>query len=292
MGGGGEMTVRYAPYLEKTHRMLTGVDVVPPVFTMNQALNQAFFNSPYATGNVFERITPERGFFGNIAGEPSQFYRIEDFPSLWDMFGKFMGGLDLHMLWGDVYEDVVHGPEVANSIAAHSALLRDEIDSRVLPQFLIGMRDINAVQATTFVIGKSIIYDAHVKSVNEFAGNLRIASLDLSYKIWFKHLDWSASVVGVYNELFKSYYSTKFDNDARQLEYESKHRLWDLGLFEYARAFTGALNGAAATVGRNEPSQLQKSLGGVLSGAAAGASIGGPYGAAAGAVLGLAGSFM
>src|SRR5262245_60995913 len=123
MGGGGEVTVRYAPYLEKTHRMLTGVDVVPPFFTMNAALNELWHKSTYKGG--WTELDIDRGYFGVIEGDPTRAYRLEDFPSLWDMFGKFMGGMDLHLLWSDVYEDVVHGPEVANSIAAHSALLRD-----------------------------------------------------------------------------------------------------------------------------------------------------------------------
>jgi hypothetical protein len=292
MGGGGEVTVRYAPYLEKTHRILTGVDIVAgPINTMLQALNAAFYKSPYKTG--YKELTPERGFFGVIEGDPGRTYLLEDFPSLWDMFGKFMGGLDLHLLWADVYEDTVHGPEIANSIDAHSALLRDEIDIKVLPAFLAGMRDINAIQSTSFIIGKAIIYDTHTKVVSEYGANLRIAALDLSYKIWFKHLDWSAGVVGTYSELFKLYFATKMENDARQLEYKVKDALWDLGLFEYARAFTGALNGAAATTGRNEPSQLVKSLSGVISGAATGTMAGGfPYGTAVGAGAGLAGSFM
>jgi len=290
MGSNGEVTVRYAPYLEKTHRVLTGVDVEPPFFTMMQALNAAWHKSPYKDG--FDSINVDRGFFGTVESDPTKFYRIESFPSLWDMFGKFMGGLDLHLLWGDVYEDVVHGPEVANSIAAHSALLRDEVDIKIMPNFLAGMRDINAIQSSVFIVGKALIYDAHTKAVSEFGANLRIAALDLSFKLWNKHLDWDSTVIKTYSDMYKLYFAVKFDNDRSELEYKVKDVLWDLGLFEYARAFTGTLNGAAATTGRNEPSQLMKSLSGTISGAATGYQVGGEYGAIAGAALGLAGSFI
>lgn len=290
MSSTGENTIRYAPYLEKIHRLNTGVDVEAPLYTMQQAMNAAFFKSPYKTGIEF--IDPNRGYFGVVEGAPERAYKLEDFPSLWDMFGKFMGGLDLHLLWGDVYEDVVHGPEIADSITAHSALLRDEIDSKVLPSFLAGMRDINAIQSTTFVIGKAVIYDTHTKAVSEFGGALRIAALDLSYKIWFKHLDWSTSVVTVYDGLFKSYFEIKLENDIKQLEYKVKDVLWDLGLFDYARSFIGALNGASAMTGKNEPSQATKALGGALSGAAAGTAISPGWGTAIGAAVGLGASFM
>lgn len=291
MSSTGENTVRYAPYLEKIHRVNTGVDVVPPIWTMQQALNAAFHSSPYRIA-LENQTEPNRGFFGVIAGDIKRHYNLSDFPSLWDMFGKFMGGLDLHLLWADVYEDVVHGPEIANTITAHSALLRDEIDSKVLPNFLAGMRDINAIQSTTFVIGKALIYDTHTKAVSEFGGALRIAALDLTYKMWFKHLDWSTSVVTVYDGLFKSYFEIKFEHDVKDMEYRVKETLWNLNLFDYARAFIGTLNGAAAMTGRNEPSQATKAIGGALSGAAAGAAVGGPYGAIAGAALGLSASFL
>lgn len=290
MSSSGETTVRYAPYLEKLHRQISGVDITPPFFTMTAALNEAFHKSPYKTG--FNSINPDRGFFGVVAGEPNITYTLDSFPSLWDMFGKFMGGLDLHLLWSDVYEDVVHGPEIANSIAAHSALLRDEIDIKVLPQFLAGMRDINAIQSTTFVIGKALIYDAHTKAVSEFAGALRVASLDLSFKLWTKHLDWSTQVINAYSEMFKLYFAIKMDNDRNELEYKVKDVLWDLGLFEYARAYIGALNGAAAMTGRNEPSQATKALAGAASGAAMGTAISPGWGTAIGAVVGLGASFI
>jgi len=251
MGGDTQVTVRYAPYLEKLHRTISGIDVENVVFTMTQALNAVWHKSPYKEG--FEKINVDRGFFGVIEGDPTLHYRIEDFPSLWDMFGKFMGGMDLHVLWGDVYEDVVHGPEIANTVTAHAALLKDELDTRVLPQFLGGMRDINAIQSTTFVIGKALIYDTHTKAVNEFAGNLRIAALDLSQRMWARHLDWDAQVITVYTNMFKEYFSIKLDNDARQLEYDTKDLLWDLSLFDHARAYIGALNGAAAATQQTTP---------------------------------------
>jgi len=68
--------------------------------------------------------------------------------------------------------------------------------------------------------------------------------------------------------------------------------MWNINLFENARAILGAMSGTAATASGNEPSQAQKSLGGAASGAAAGYMIGGGYGAVIGGIIGLALSFM
>jgi len=282
--------VRYAPYLEAAHHeMIFEPDRVTVTHGLNYAFNAALNQSPY---NSYEAINYNEGFFGVDKNDSSIVYEIKNFPSLWDMFGKFIGGVDVCDLWGQVYENITNGPEINNAVAAHSELLQDDINSKVLPSFLAGMRDINAVQSTAFVVGKSIIQSTHVKAVNKFAGDLRIHTLDISTQVWAKHLDWNKAVVMSYADLHKLYYSAKMDLDKIAYEYQSKDILWDLSLFDYARAFLGALNGAmGATGGSNQPSQTSQAIGGALSGAALGASVGGAPGAAIGGVLGAAASF-
>lgn len=283
-GGGGDSqsTVRYAPYLESAHsRILDHGGSDEPVISFIDAFNATVGASPYG---AYEQINVDEGYFGSG-------YEISSFPTLWDMFGKFMAGLDVHVLWGQVYEDVVQGPEIENVVSAQSALLQDEIDTTVMPKFVAGMRDINSVQATTFVIGKAMIQDAHVKSINSFAAKLRLHAIDISNAQWTKHLDWNQSVIGTFSEMFKLYYASKMDMDRNNLEYQAKNSMWDINLFESARGIIGAMTGAAATASKNEPSQTRKAIGGAMAGAAAGAAFG-PWGMAGGAVLGLAASFL
>lgn len=290
MGGGSpDNTVRYAPYLEEAHSAILdhgGVD--EPVISFIDTFNAVQGTSPYST---YGQIDVDEGYFGIRTDDPSLTYEMKNFPSLWDMFGKFMGGLDVHDLWGKVYDDVIKGPEIENAVSAQSALLQDEIDVNVMPKFLSGMRDINSVQTTTFVIGKSIIQDAHVKSINKFASQIRIHAITMANDQWSKHLSWNESVIRTFSEMFKLYYASRMDIDRVNLEYLSKNAMWDINLFENARSILGALSGAAATAAGNEPSQTQKAIGGAATGAAAGAAFG-PWGAAIGGVLGLAMSFL
>lgn len=286
MGGGGgdsEQTVRFAPYLEEAHgRILDHRGSDYPVISFVDAFNEAAGASPYSE---YAQVEVNEGYFG--AG-----YVASDFPSLWDMFGKFMAGLDVHDVWGQIYEDVIQGPEIENAISAQSALIQDDIDTTVMPKFLAGMRDINSVQATTFVIGKAIIQDTHVKAINKFASQIKIHAITISNEQWAKHLDWNASVISTFSEMFKLYYASKLDMDRANLEYQAKDGMWDINLFENARGILGAMSGAAASSGGgNEPSQTQKAIGGAATGAAAGAAFG-PWGAAIGGVIGLALSFL
>jgi hypothetical protein len=81
------------------------------------------------------------------------------------------------------------------------------------------------------------------------------------------------------------------DEREDQMRWDAKHLMWDLNLMEPVRGMLGALGGGHPIKDENEPSQMQRSIGGMLSGAAAGASIGGPMAAFIGGGLGLAASF-
>jgi len=297
-GGGGdsEQTIRYAPYLEEFHSDILnhdGHDEADSSFI--DIFNATLGGSPYGG---YEQIDIDEGFFGMTVADPSITYEIKNFPSLWDMFGKFMAGLDVHDLWGQIYEDVIRGPEIENAVSAQSALLQDEIDTNVMPKFLAGMRDINSVQATTFVIGKAIIQDAHVKAINKFSGGIRLHALDISNDQWANHLKWDESVMRIYSELFKLYYASRLDIDKANLEYQAKDGMWDINLFENARGILSAMAGGAATASQNDPSQSSKAIGGALTGAAiggymaSGTAMGGPVGAVLGGIIGLGMSFL
>lgn len=283
--------VRYAPYLERAHKWILNDDNdVAPNTTAFTLFNDALGKSPYDQMDIHN---PDEGMFG-YKEDGETLWHISNFPSVYDLFGKFMAGLDVCSLWHKLYEEVVHGPAVNDAISAHSAVLKDEIDGTVMPSFLAGMRDINAINSSSFIVGKALIYDGHIKRVNEFAGNARLKMIEVATQMWSKHLEWNSNVVKMYGTLFELYYNTRHQTDARTAEYLVKHQLWNLNLLDYTRSILGALNGApaASTGGGSGPSQTQQAVGGALSGAATGAMVGGPWGAAIGGVIGLAGSFL
>lgn len=280
MGGGkggdsgGDTVVRYAPYLEEAHQ--TALEYYEEDFLVARG------NSPY--GSYVEIPFKEAMVDYN--------YELRDYPSLWDMFGKFMAGLDVHKLWHQTYQNVAYDGEVSAAISAHSEMLRDDIDTTILPRFLSGMRDINAVNSSSFVVGKAIIYDAHVKSVNKFATELRMAALKLSGQMWSRHLDWSQAVIQVYSSMMQLYFAAHSDFEKDRLEYAAKDAMWDLNLYEHTRGILGALGGGSPISDQNV-SDAQRAIGGAIGGAAMGyqLSAGNPTGAAIGGLLGLASSF-
>jgi hypothetical protein len=59
---------------------------------------------------------------------------------------------------------------------AHAAGLDSELNMKVIPRFNAGMRDINAVQTSAFVIGRAIIETERNDKVDKFMADMRYAA--------------------------------------------------------------------------------------------------------------------
>ena len=279
-GGGGDSntTLRYAPYLEGHHHHL--LDIARGNYHATVATA-----SPYAS---FAAVEVEDAFFG--AG-----YAIASFPSLYDMYGKFMAGLDIEVLWAQEFDDTVNATEVGNLVAAERDLLDDDIEMNILPRFLTGQRDINSVMSSSFVTGKAIVEDARVKSINKFSRELRYHLIPYAVDRWKTHLQWNKDVVMTYAELMKFYYAARRDVDDLNTSMLAKDALWPFTALEYYRLAVGTLNGATNTStdvagGSKIGSALSGALaggvaGGLIAGTEAGAFLG-PWGMVGGAIIG------
>ena len=277
-GGGGdsETTIRYASYIEKHHRKFLD--------RIKTEVTNAYHDSPYED---FSNIEIESGFFGTG-------YMLSSFPSLYDMFGKFMAGLDIDVLASQIFEDTVNTSVISDLVSAEADLLQDHTDTKILAKFQTGMRDINSVMTSSYIIGKSIIADSQVKAIEKFSSEARFRMIPIAQDKWKTHLEWNKGVVRNYAEILKLYVSAKMDTEGHNMAFQSKNSLWPFTILEYQRAALGAMQGASNVGGGGEgPSQAQKTVGGALSGAAMGYQTGlGAWGAAGGAVLGAAASYL
>jgi len=218
---------------------------------------------------------------------------MASFPSMYDMFGKFMAGLDIEALFEQVLHDVQNTETIQNAVTAHRNLLNDDIEQNALPRFQEGMRDINAVMSSSFVIGKSIIENARVKKLAEFDATLRYKLIPGAIEVFTKHLAWNQGVINSYLQVMQLAIATKLDTNSTNYEYIAKDKMWPFTVLEQERANLGALQGAVSSpAGDAGASTGQKVVGGVLGGAATGAAVGGVPGAVVGGVIGgIAGLF-
>jgi hypothetical protein len=284
-GGDSSATVRYAPYIEEKHKALLDEYVVRRTAVID--------NSPYA--NITD-IPSDDGFFG--VG-----YTLASFPSLYDMYGKFMAGLDVEVLYDQVYGDLMEGPVTRRLISAEAQFLTDELESDALPRFETGMRDLNAVMSSTFVIGRALLEETRLKLVEKYSAGLQYALLPVVTQRWQTHLEWNKGVIATYAEVMKLYFSAKIDIDDHNQEVKAKDRLWPFTVLDYERVAIAAMQGA--TKSTNHPAgggTIQRAISGAMGGAAMGGMAGsmisgatagstfGVHGAVIGGILGLAGA--
>jgi len=281
-GGGGKTTstVRYAPYIEDKHQ-----DFLNETVARRKA---AIDKSPY-TG--YAAISSDNGFFG--VG-----FTLASFPSLYDMYGKFMAGLDVEVLYSQIYSDLMEGPVTHALVSAESAFLADELKSDILPRYEVGMRDLNAVMSSTFILGKALLEETRLKTVAKYSAGLQYALLPVVTQRWQTHLEWNKGVVAMYSEIMKLYFTATMDVDNHNLEMVAKDRLWPFTVLDYERVAIAALQGATkSTTSSAGSSGIGRAIAGTLGGAATGAMIGASFtpafpvaGAAIGGLLGLAGA--
>ena len=274
-GGGGDTTntIRYAPYIENIHSAFLN--------NTHAIVEQVRANNPY-TG--FNEVSVDAGFFGTG-------YVLASFPALFDLYGKFVAGLDIEALWYEILTSTSDSPQVNALVAAESTLLDDELDSAILPKYMTGMRDLNAVMSSSFVMGKALLYDTKFKVVEKFSADMKWKLISIAQDRWKAHLAWNSEAVSTYSRLFDLYFNSKDSMGRLGFEGLAKKALWPLDVLDYERANLGALQGATKGVsssssGGGGGSKAAGVAAGALGGAAMGASVAGPWGALAGGVIG------
>jgi len=279
-GGGASNTtnvIRYAPYIEAHHTAFLDRTANHVNWILD---NNATYN-PY---NFYDVIPVENGFFG--IG-----YTLASFPSLFDVYGKFVAGLDIEALWAELMDSTSDSPQANNFIAAESVMLDEELESKILPKYLTGMRDLNAVMSSSFVIGKALLYDTKQKMVEKFSAELKWKLVGIAQDRWKAHIAWNAEAVSSYAKLFELYFDSKEGVTRTNMEFLAKKALWPLDILDYQRANLGALTGATKSTSSASSSKGSKAggvVGGIAGGAAMGATVtgGNPYGALIGGIIG------
>jgi len=280
MGGGGGDSggtnvniVRYASYVENHHE-----DFLDESRSYGNIL-RPIASSPYAD---YVQLDNDDAIYG--IG-----YAMSSFPSLYDMFGKFMAGVDIESLFEQVLSDVQNTETIRNVSDAHRDLLTDDIEQDILPRFRAGMRDINSVMSSTFIMGESVIEQGRLKKLADFDAKLQYSLVPVAVDLFGKHLSWNHQVVSTYLDIIKSAATVKFDEVAINCEIVAKDKLWPFTVLAQERANLGALQGARTETTSDAtggPSTASKVIGGAMSGAAAGSMISPGWGTAIGAVVG------
>lgn len=290
-GGGGSGKMDWPQYLKDAHEQ--GLDKVWEV-------RGGTFN-PYNDVDVFsyDPAAPLGAIDSDLA----------DFNSMVVGYGTL--ALDPKANWESLidtvtnkFEDVVFDQSTIDAeIASFGDLLSADITSDALPRFRAGMRTVNAVQSSAFVIGEANIEAERVRSLAKYGTELNLKYMFNPQRI--------QAITGTVQELmqmqthtidkYKDLLHYQIEGNRMKIVANKEHQdtsnelaklrgKWDFEELQYYANMISAISGGVMSAGDERPSGMQSALGGALSGASAGYMLGGPWGAAAGGAIGLAGS--
>lgn len=188
-------------------------------------------------------------------------------------------------------------------IAAYAAILDQDINDEVLPQFQAGMRDINAVMTSAFVLGEAKIWARKTSEINKYASALRLEMkrqrnqmVMQATELMMNHMDKIVAFQQLVASMSLEAYRIKIVAHKEEVDanilLEKDDALFRFELYQYAGNMLAAIGGGTHTTAGDKPSTLQSVLGGAMSGAAVGAMVGGPMGAAVGGVIGGVGGLL
>lgn len=287
-GGSSSGTIEYPAHMQTPHADWidnTGADTM--VNSIVDLMNAAQAGvSPYAG---FTTADPDT-VFGIGAQVLTPFQALED-----------LDDLNLQNIFDAMVVVVNDNAEIVAIVNAETAILANRLVTDVLPRFQGGMRDIGAVQVTSFVLGQANIEAEGTRKIAEFDARLRLESRMKSFDIalqWTQlTIEWNRNIAGMLSEIVVRYLEARYKGDQMEAEMDAKDALFDLETYQYGNNVMAAISGATAGK-QTQTSGIASALGGVASGAAAGAQIGSlvpgvgtAAGAGIGALLGLADSF-
>lgn len=277
-GGGSSGAVDFPAYMKTVHGEWldnTGADTIEANQSVTALIKAGIGASPYTGETAYNPDTSITAFIT----------RIDNYETLID-------ALDETTLWNSYITNAINATTetvIDTSVAAHAAILSDRLTTEILPRFQTGMRDINAVISSSFVLGQAIIEGFNERSVADYDGKLRVTLLTEALKdqitLLNLKLQYNDAVAKTVVEANRIKVVMKKEQTDEQLEIDSNDYKWELELYQYGANILSSISGSAIST-QKSPSKGMSSLGGALSGAAAGAVSGNPFGVIGGAVIG------
>jgi hypothetical protein len=271
-GGATSTTIRYAPYVEDQHWLV--------LYNAQKAVEA--FNGVLSPFSTWTRATwdIESAMLGTGI-------LLTSYDSLFKVFGDHLHNLDIDALYDDISAEMLNGAVVNDLISSENTDLSDNIIQEVLPRFETGLRDINSVMSSSFVVGRAIIETSKVKAITRFSAEIRSRILPIVTARWETTLNWNKAVFSTYADLMKLYIAQKMDVENHKDEIESKDQLWTLTILHNWAQIVSSMSGSQTTTSEVKgASGVQKILGGLAMGAAAVAT--GSMSSGLGGALGIA----
>ena len=250
-GGDSDVTIKYADYIHDAHKFLIQNEVYGGEKFVKEILDMDIYGSPYYDYAQARPDDDPARLFPYPDIDDAMFsvgYTITSFPSLWDMYGKFVAGLDIEVLYEQIYEDMVNDPAINAAIGAEATYLDDESNRTSIPKITAGMRDLNAVMSSSFIYAKALIESDKLKMISKFSAALKMRAMELAVQRWAKHLEWNHNTVEQYMRMQQLFWGLRQEWVDKVTEMAKKDKLWPFEVLDCQRIIIATLNGAQGAV--------------------------------------------
>lgn len=182
-------------------------------------------------------------------------------------------------------------------VAAHAAALDNEINTKILPRFNAGMRDINAIQSSSYVLGKAIIESDRNDKVDKFMADMRFqsdakrgdliqAAANEMVRMHLQKLEYQRVIVATTVEQKRIGIAAEQDYNTELKAIAADLARWPLEAYKYGGNMLAAIAGGTTSSVPVDGSKTARIIGSGLAGAVAGAMIGASTSASGGAGIG------
>jgi len=317
MGSGGSSSgkVDYPDYMKDFHgNILNHAGTESVNLSVAQVINATMAYNPWVLASAYDPDNDISAYEAVIAGFKGILSGISDtadWAALLIQAKASIGPV------GGITEAII----VAD-VAAFANQLDDEIVTKVLPRFRGGMRDINAVVSSSFVVGQSVIEGFRDREVAKHASGLRLsaayknADIELEVErlyltgssqmlqLMLQRISWEESYMRVLTESKRIKIVAKKEETDVNIHIDERNGLWNIETFQHGGNLLSSIGGASVVTGGKGQSTASSVIGGGMSGAAAGGMVGGAiaggqagsvvpvYGTIIGAVLGAAAGYL
>lgn len=268
-GGSSESTVRWAPYVEAAHIELIENYQTYRAWALVPDPIKGLYNWDYSGGLIsspFRDFVPldiEDIFFGTGLD-------VSSIDPIYDKYDQLITQLDLNASFNSIFADTVNGTVIDNLVSAQATKLSDDLEQVAYPRFECGLRDINSVISTSFVMGRAVMEQGRTKALAAYDAELRYRLLPLVVERWKATIDWNKLSFDEYVNTLKFYVTLKDELDSHTMEIRAKNSLWVFTILEYERGAAAALAGPqTATNEVKGASKGQQIAGGVMMGLSA-----------------------
>ena len=269
-GGGNAGKIDFPDHMKNAHKIWlnhNGVDT--PDYSVVDLMNAAWAGDTPLTGASAYDPT------SNIA---TYVARGVTFASVVDTLGSTVG-LDT------LCEDILSDDALTADVNAFADVLDADLDANVYPRFEAGMRDINAVLSSAFVLGRANIEASRNREVAKFQSTQRVQRTNNGLQLVGMKLQYLQAVAHTVTEQQRIAIAAGKEQVDYDLQLDVLDRKWDLEIYAHGQSLLGSIGGGTYVPKKNTPDATTSAVAGAISGASAGSSMGG-WGALAGAVIG------